>query len=48
MRKYNLNENFFDEINDKSVYWLGFLYADGSVRMKNNKSGELKLKLPSV
>lgn len=45
MRKYNLNENFFDEINDKSAYWLGFLYADGSVRMKNNRSGELKLKL---
>lgn len=45
MRKYNLNENFFDELNEKSAYWLGFLYADGSVRMKNGRSGELKLKL---
>ena len=45
MRKYNLNECFFDNINEKSAYWLGFLYADGYVRMKNGKSGELKLKL---
>ena len=45
MRKYNLNENFFDELNEKSAYWLGFLYADGSVRMKNGRSGELRLKL---
>jgi hypothetical protein len=45
MRKYKLNEYFFDEINEKSAYWLGFLYADGCVRMKNGRSGELKLKL---
>lgn len=45
MRKYNLNENFFDVLNEKSAYWLGFLYADGFVRMKDGKSGELKLKL---
>jgi hypothetical protein len=45
MRKYNLNEHFFDKLNEKSAYWLGFLYADGYVRMKDGKSGELKLKL---
>ena len=45
MRKFNLNENFFDEMNEKSSYWLGFIYADGYVRMKDNKSGELKIKL---
>jgi len=45
MRKYNLNEHFFDELNEKSSYWLGFLYADGYVRMKDGKSGELKIKL---
>jgi DNA-binding transcriptional regulator WhiA len=45
MRKYNLNENFFDKLTEKSSYWLGFLYADGYVRMKDGKSGELKLKL---
>lgn len=45
MRKYTLNENFFDELTEKSSYWLGFLYADGYVRMKDGKSGELKIKL---
>lgn len=45
MRRYKLNEHFFDVLNEKSAYWLGFLYADGSVRLKNNRSGELKLKL---
>ena len=29
MRKYQVNEKFFDELNDKSAYWIGFLYADG-------------------
>jgi len=48
MRKYNLNETFFDELNETSAYWLGFLYADGSVRMKYGRSGELKLKLKST
>jgi hypothetical protein len=45
MRKYKFNEDFFDVLNEKSAYWLGFLYADGYVRMKDGKSGELKLKL---
>ena len=45
MRKYKFNEEFFDVLNEKSAYWLGFLYADGYVRMKDGKSGELKLKL---
>lgn len=31
---------FFDELNEKSTYWLDFLYTDGSVRMKDSKSGE--------
>ena len=45
MRKYKVNENYFDVLNENSSYWLGFLYADGYVRMKDGKSGELKLKL---
>jgi DNA-binding transcriptional regulator WhiA len=48
MRKYNFNEYFFHELNEKSAYWLGFLYADGYVRMKDGKSGELKLKLKNT
>jgi len=45
-KKFTVDENYFENIDtqDKS-YWLGFLYADGYVRMKNNKSGELRLKL---
>ncbi|MCK9445636.1 hypothetical protein M0Q50_01945 [bacterium] len=43
---YNVNENYFENIDtEEKSYWLGFLYADGYVRMKNDRSGELKLKL---
>jgi len=45
MRKYKVNEYFFDSLNEKSAYWFGFLYADGYVRMKDGKSGEMKVKL---
>jgi hypothetical protein len=45
MRKYKINEYFFHNLEENSAYWLGFLYADGFVRMKDGKSGELKLKL---
>jgi len=48
MRKYNFNECFFHDLNEKSAYWLGFLYADGYVRMKDGKSGEIKLKLKNT
>jgi hypothetical protein len=41
---YPCNESFFDELNEKSLYWLGFLAADGCV-MKHNYSYEIKLKL---
>lgn len=45
-KKYNVNENFFENIDtEEKAYWLGFLYADGYVRMKYDRSGELKLKL---
>jgi len=45
-KKYDVNADYFENIDtqDKS-YWLGFLYADGYVRMKDGRSGELKLKL---
>ncbi len=41
---YPCNESFFDELNEKSLYWLGFLATDGCV-MKHNYSYEIKLKL---
>ncbi len=32
---YNVNMNFFDEINNENkAYWLGFIYADGHVAQK--------------
>jgi len=45
MRKYKVNEGYFDVLNENSAYWLGFLYADGYVRLRNGRSGTLKLKL---
>lgn len=48
MRKYQLNESFFEVLNEESTYWLGFLYADGYVRLKDEKSGELKIKLKNT
>lgn len=34
-RKYNLNENYFEQINnEENAYWLGFIYADGFVSHK--------------
>jgi intein-encoded DNA endonuclease-like protein len=44
-RKYEINENIFDQINTKEkAYWIGFLYADGSV-VKNKTSKKLRLAL---
>lgn len=45
-KKYQVNENYFEKIDtEEKAYWLGFLYADGNVRMHKNRSGILKLKL---
>jgi len=38
MRKYRLNENFFEIIDsEEKAYFLGFLYADGYIDEKSNK-----------
>jgi hypothetical protein len=40
-----VNDKYFEEIDtEHKAYWLGFLYADGYVRIKHN-GGQLKLKL---
>lgn len=45
-KRYTVNEKYFEIIdNEEKSYWLGFLYADGYVRLKNGRSGELRLKL---
>lgn len=56
MKKYKINENFFDEINtEEKAYWLGFLWADGYVarreRVMNNKPNveyNIKLELAQI
>lgn len=32
IRKYNVNENYFDKLNCSKAYWLGFIAADGNIR----------------
>lgn len=44
--RYTCNEKAFDQLNEHSMYWLGFLAADGNVR-KHNYSYVLKLELAS-
>lgn len=47
MQKYSLNENYFAVINDEhKAYWLGFLYADGSlVKTAPQCSGKNRLQI---
>lgn len=35
-RIYQINDSFFNELNEKSAYWLGFLYADGYISKTEN------------
>lgn len=39
--KSSLKENVFDDLNPESLYWIGFLYADGHVRKSKEFSIEL-------
>lgn len=42
-RKYNFDQSFFEEINtEHKAYWLGFIYADGNVYIKNYNEGKSK------
>lgn len=47
--KFNFNRRIFETIdNEKKAYWLGFLYADGSVyKSKNNILNHVTIKLSS-
>jgi len=45
-KRYFSNENYFENIDtEEKAYWLGFLFADGYVRIRKEKYGEVKLKL---
>ena len=36
-KKHTVNESFFDELNEKSAYILGFIFADGNVAWDTEK-----------
>lgn len=35
-RIYDVNDSFFSVLNEKSAYWLGFIYADGYISKTEN------------
>jgi len=45
-RKYAVNLSVFDELNEHSEYWAGFLFADGCIQ-SNKKRNEIKLAISS-
>jgi hypothetical protein len=44
-KKYALDEAAFDEINEDSAYWVGFLMADGCILETGTSSPEIRLVL---
>lgn len=45
MRKYKLNENYFEKIDtEEKAYWLGFICADGCISSCSKKTKSLRLK----
>jgi len=45
-KKYNYYDSIFENIDsEEKSYWLGFLYADGYVRIREKCGSELRLKL---
>lgn len=49
MRKYSLNENVFENIdNEEKAYWLGFILSDGSINISKKNQHTIKLALSSI
>ena len=46
-RKYYLNQNSFDVLNEESVYWIGFIMGDGSIGKTGKEFAVLTIALNS-
>jgi hypothetical protein len=44
-RGSSLKEDVFDNLNPESLYWIGFLYADGHIRKDKEYSIEIEIEL---
>ena len=44
-RLYTIDENVFDELNEFSSYWIGFLMADGNLYINPKNSRQIQLSL---
>lgn len=45
MRSYSIDERVFDKLNANSLYWLGFIVADGYVKSNKDKTNRIKLEV---
>lgn len=43
MQKYSCNEKFFSADNEASLYWAGFIVADGCLRIKKSQYSNIKI-----
>jgi hypothetical protein len=48
MRRCKVNENVFDEINETSAYWIGFLMADGCIVTSPRKPPCVNLRISNI
>jgi DNA-binding transcriptional regulator WhiA len=44
-RTNQINETIFDEINEESAYWIGFILSDGNIYYPKNRSKQLNFGL---
>ena len=47
--QYTIDQTFFDDINtEEKAYWLGFIFADGSIKISSEHSKGLSIELSSI
>jgi len=47
-KKYYCNDQFFDELNERSLYWLGFIATDGNVYSRGPLNKVLTISLSTL